>query len=46
MRSSIFSPLGLHVPTNIIAVKDGIVKTVFCTEKDNVPAFSKEGDGI
>lgn len=31
---------GMKMETNILAVKDGIVKTVFFTEKDNVPAFS------
>ena len=27
--------------TNISAVKDGVIKTVFYKEKDNVSAFSK-----
>ena len=32
---------GLLLQTNILAVRDGTVKTVFFAEKDNVPAFSK-----
>ena len=27
--------------TNILAVKDGMVKSVFYEEKNNVPAYSK-----
>jgi hypothetical protein len=27
--------------TNILAVKDGVVKSVFYEEKNNVPAYSK-----